>query len=196
LTFLGYFPSPAISFSESTFPSFPFPSFIKYLNATERSDLDSAKHPHLRISTDEEKIISTKPVSENSLNSIRDNLERDFNRTEESDLHSTKHSSLKNSTVEGIIIRIKSVLQNVRFPIRDNFGINTEKQTSPTRRITKSDDCYLADNLTNGGAAKHSYDHVPNHLKCVLSYPSHACRLGRRMFHWTRFHSISRGNRT
>jgi hypothetical protein len=100
------------------------------------------------------KIISTKPVSENALNSIRDNLEHDSNLTEESDLHSTKHSSLKNSTFEGIIIRIKSVLQNVRFPIRDNFGINTEKQTSPTRRITKSDDCYLADNLTHGGVAK------------------------------------------
>jgi hypothetical protein len=31
---------------------------------------------------------------------------------------------------------------------------------------------------------KHSHHHTPNHMKCVLSYPSHACRLGRRIIHW------------
>jgi hypothetical protein len=57
-------------------------------NATEESDLQSQQHPSPKISTDEGRMISIKPVLKNAVFSIRDNLDPDSNVTEESDLQS------------------------------------------------------------------------------------------------------------
>jgi hypothetical protein len=51
------------------------------------------KHPSFKTSTDEGRMISTKPVVKKASFLIRDNLDPDSNVTEESDPHLEKHAS-------------------------------------------------------------------------------------------------------
>jgi hypothetical protein len=54
-------------------------------NLTEESDREWGKQFSSKISTDEGRRISIKPVPLNAISSIRDNRDPDSNRTEESD---------------------------------------------------------------------------------------------------------------
>jgi hypothetical protein len=83
--------------------------------------LHKAKHPSPKISIDEGRMISIKPVSKNVHPSIRDTLDHDSNVTEESDLHPEKHFPPKTSIDEGRMISTKPVAKNAFFSIRDNL---------------------------------------------------------------------------
>jgi hypothetical protein len=112
-------------------------------NVTEESDRDSAKHLSPETSTDEGRMILTKPLLKNSSSSIRDNLAPDSNVSEESDLHSEKHFSPKTSTDEGRMILTKSVLKNASFAIRDNLDSdsNVTEENDPHSETMEIENC-------------------------------------------------------
>jgi hypothetical protein len=78
-------------------------------NATEESDLQSAKQHSSKNLTDEGRMISIKLVPKNAHCSIRDNLDPDSNLTEESDPQEEKHFSHKTSINAERMISIKLV---------------------------------------------------------------------------------------
>jgi hypothetical protein len=104
-------------------------------NVTEEIDLQSTKRYSPKTSTDEGRIISTKPVRKNAFFSIRDNFDSDSNIMEESNVQSAKPHSLNTSTKAGRMISIKPVPKNASFAIRDNLD--------PDSNLTEESDSHL-----------------------------------------------------